>query len=64
MSTTISKYDKMIIEFQQKWDGTKIDLMEAAMLLDASKMVLKTVTGRQPTTNQVISMASVIATKS
>lgn len=63
MSTTISmsKYDKMIIEFQQRWDGTKIDLMELVMMLDASQTVLKTALNKQPTTSQVIEMTGVIA---
>lgn len=61
MSTTTSMYDKMITEFQEKWEGNSIDLMRVAMMLDASKVVLQTALGVKPTPNQVIAMAGVIA---
>lgn len=59
MNTT-SKYEKMASEFQEQWEGNGFDLMEAVMVLDASRMVLKNVFDGAPTNGQVIEFSKVI----
>jgi hypothetical protein len=52
--------NQMITGFQERWDGNKIDLMKAAIVLEASHTVLKTVLKKAPTTDQVIDFCKVI----
>jgi chitinase len=52
--------NQMITDFQERWDGNKIDLMKAAIVLDASQTVLNAVLKNTPTADQVIDFCKVI----
>lgn len=58
---TITNYDQMIAEFQAEWEGSDLDLMQVAMLLQASRAVLQATLKKKPTPNQVIQFSKVIA---
>lgn len=60
MRTTI-KYEEAITEFQEKWHGNNIDLMKAAMLLEASHKLLTAVFKKPPTMANVIEFSKTIA---
>jgi transcription termination factor NusB len=58
--TAKTDLDQMITDFQEKWEGNKIDLMKAVVVLEASRTVLQTVLQTTPTTNQAIEFCKVI----
>lgn len=49
-----------MVDFQQKWEGTTVDLPKLVMILDASKTALKLHFKSEPTPTQVIEFSKVV----
>lgn len=58
---TSPDYDAMIVDFQQQWEGTDLDLMRIAQTFQAAHAVLKYSLKQEPTTDQVIAFSKVVA---